>query len=635
MIDPLSFRILEHCKDGFQPITPLINKAASRTKLYNCEKDLCEEGWLQSNGKGAFKTTEQGLQQLRMSIGEAPEGLSVAYPPLARVPTQQHAAVIELAVASVIARQNDLRSDKFPSFLIIGPTLRWKTSLGIFILHMLDLDPDTNIVNVGAEGGKSLWLRKNSQGEISTKRELLNSPLVIFDEAQNAIPEIKRQMRVWSGGRKIVALENEKLAIQATPVLIMNPRSGTTLEERTGLERPEIRRFFICDLSKIPMPDLAIKGEGIIDAAKTYGPLVVSKPKGDCAKFKNELYEFLSCTISETGRELVDLETLLMLATALTGFLEPQKAVKRTLYDAFLIYETLGWTLPDWRMRLTTFPDTVPGEPKTSSSAATETITEEKRIAAFKLLESSANPADLVTKLGCLIKEATELGKGYYDLRDMHPNEQATEFPEKESNHTVEELRRKLEEADLRRKIREVEEPLETDERVKILIETFEDHGRWKQENCSYMRDNYCHCWHWDVKPAFSYQIGDPVLEDEHYFIHPTYARCTACSAFNQQNTPTKEQVEQRLATLERAIKEVRSVSSTVTAMSESLNTMGLYKRQLCWHFQNGYCRNYWWVQKPSNEIMVGKPLLENSRYFVNPSTFICAVCPEYWKKNA
>jgi len=55
------------------------------------------------------------------------------------------------------------------------------------------------------------------------------------------------------------------------------------------------------------------------------------------------------------GRELVDLETVVMLASAITGFLEPLEAVRLILYDLLLVVETLGWTRFGWKVRVKSF----------------------------------------------------------------------------------------------------------------------------------------------------------------------------------------------------------------------------------------------------------------------------------------
>jgi DNA-binding PadR family transcriptional regulator len=88
MINNLSFRVLQHCRDDFLPITPLIDKSTSRSALYRCKGKLCEKGWLETDGKDRYRTTEQGIQQLQSLLGEVPDGLATVYPPLKQVPTR-------------------------------------------------------------------------------------------------------------------------------------------------------------------------------------------------------------------------------------------------------------------------------------------------------------------------------------------------------------------------------------------------------------------------------------------------------------------------------------------------------------------------------------------------------------------
>jgi len=202
--------ILQHCQGEFKPITPLIGQAAPRTTLYRRKDELLRKGWLETDGKDQYRTTRQGLIELERIMGQAPEGLSRFYPPLALVPTPQHRAMIELTVAAVLARKYDIGTDRHPSMIVAGPTLTWKTSTGVFLCHMLGLDPAKQIVNLAAESGRSLWLRKTSTGKVVYRRELLNTPLAIFDEYQAADLECKRLLAIWTDGRKNMTLENQR-----------------------------------------------------------------------------------------------------------------------------------------------------------------------------------------------------------------------------------------------------------------------------------------------------------------------------------------------------------------------------------------------------------------------------------------
>jgi hypothetical protein len=601
---------------------------ASQPTIYRKKDELCRKGWLESNKKGGFKTTEQGLLELAKNLGEAPQGLVQFYPPLLKVPTEFHVAIIELVIASIIARLNDIRQDKFLSILILGRTLKWKTSAAKFICIMLALDIAATIVSVASEFGKSLWLRKNSTGGISTKRNLLGSLLVVFDDVQNATLETKKIVKLYTDGRKTVPYENDTLSIQATSLLTMNPLKGETVEERSGLETSEIRRHFICDLDKVDIPDLAVRGEEALEAARQYGPLALPKPQGNCSKYRLKIIEFFSRTLTDTGRGLVDIDSIVMLSTAFTSFLSEEEAVRRILYDSLLLYQTLDWALPDWKLQLKEFPETVSKDPVITGLETTEIALADKSTEAFKLLKSRASPVDLVIKLRCTIEQANKFARAFYDLETMAPKELVEGTSVQEPNE-VTQLKHDVEIAALKKEKRQLEEPFEIDDRIRALNDPLEAHGRWNQENCSHLTNTHCRKWQYEGKPAVSYQDGEPIQVGKCWFIHPTYLRCATCSQFNEKNTATKQQLEERLAADRKDIIECKNMFNIITAVRDSIDPMGGYKKERCIHFQQGYCRFYDW-DSPSNTIMLGKPLPMNSKCLINPIKFICALCSKF-----
>ena len=209
----LWIHILEHCRDEFRVMTPLISKIAPKTTLYRSKDQLLGNGLLERDGKDRYKTTGAGILKLEALRGSSIPTLSTLYPPLELVPTPQHRALVELGLAAVIARKYELRADRHPTLVLAGPTLTWKTSCAMFLCHMIGLDPLKQIVNLAAESGKSLWLRKASTGQITYKRELLDTELVVFDEFQAADPQTKRLLGIFIDGRKTISFENEELTI--------------------------------------------------------------------------------------------------------------------------------------------------------------------------------------------------------------------------------------------------------------------------------------------------------------------------------------------------------------------------------------------------------------------------------------
>ena len=628
-IDSIDFRILDFFKGEFTVIKPLIGSVATASVLYRHAKRLCAEGRLESDKKGGYRTTEQGLLALKESLGEVPEGLASVYEPLARVPVY-HAALIELAVLATIAKKNNLRSDKFPFFVIIGDTLAWKTSAGRFLTHMLDVDPATHIINSGSEEGKSLWMRKTSRGEISTKRELIESPIAIFDEFQDTTPETRRLIKLWLSDTKTVPFENIKVTIEATTVLIMNPKKGVTLEERSGLSRPEIRRAFILDTTKIKLPDLALIGEDIVAAAKAHGPLELPKPKSDCTRFRLEVHEFLARTLLDAARKIVDSEVLLMLSTALTSFLEPEKAVKRVLFDALLLYESLGWTSSDWKMQMNNFPRPIPRVPEMANPDPSEAVSNDMRRKAFRLLENGGNPTDLVTELGYSMEEAEKVSSGYYNLKRLGDDNKVTGTTEKKESES-DKIQREIEILELQRKKRELEAPFEYEKNLARAIAPAEDIGRWKQEECVHMRDKYCRFWIYGEKPTDSFQVDDPIHEAESWFIRPSFTYCADCPGFQQRNKASITDLEQRLRNAETEVRRLVKITVNIVAFS---NNIGKERRRTCSNFDGEYCL-MWWTGVPDKAFFIGEPFRDDDKCYIAPTPSCCAHCSSYSNKDA
>jgi len=553
--DSLSIHILEYCQNDFRPITPLIDKAAPRSTLYRCKQKLLEKGLLEANGKDQYKITPQGFIQLETVKGEAPKDLSFLYPPLKQVPTPQHRAAIELTIASVIARKYKLREDRHPTIIIAGPTLTWKTSLGVFICYMLGLDHSTHIVNLEVESGKSLWLRKNSTGKITYKRELLDTSLVVFDEYQAADSDCKRLLKIWIDGRTRVAFENDELTIEPVTILTLNPSAHETLEKRFGISRAQLRRSIICDLTDSKLGKLALKGEDIIKAAKAQGPIKLQKPKDDCSPYKQKLYELFNSTLNKQGRELVDLETLTMLSTAMTAYLETEEAIRLIFYDVLLLFEKLGWTQPGWTIRVRNFPEVMTEEMLSNKYPDPKSITHETFVKGFKHLEAGSSPSELVTKLDLTVEEANHITKKYNELRrsDSHLHK------EKNHNESVEDkyLRKldfQLQIAQKKNEITKLEKTIDTSNELTELNMTIDHMGSYKKKRCSHMIDNYCRYWSWREKPKILYQIGEPLLKDGNWYIHPTDARCAICHSHNEQGAMTKQDIQYNIGEIWKAI---------------------------------------------------------------------------------
>lgn len=639
--EEIQFAILEHCRLG-SSLSPLIDVAAPKSTLYRAKDDLLKAGLLELDGKNRFKTSSEGLLKLAALRAQIPKGLTEQYPPLLQVPTPQHQALIELAVAAIIARKFNLRSDRHPSIIIAGPTLYWKTSLGIFLCHMLNLDHNIQVVNLAAESGKSLWLRKTSTGAITYKRELIDTSLVVFDEYQSADAESKRLLRIWMDGRKNVAVDNEKVTIEAVPIITLNPTKGESLEERLGVSTAQLRRSITCDLTGTNLPkDLAVKGEDILTAAKNHQPLKFIKPPHDLTKYRAQIYELFLATLNEQGQELADLEMLTMLSSAMTIFFDPVEAIRLVFFDALLLFETLGWTKEGWMIQVKNFP-TGTQATVTSGSTHSKTISEETWTEAFKFLDEGHLPTELVTQKHLPPDTALLITKKHNELKEATGKKMGKE--NKTEDPKVLRLQKELIIAELERKKAEQKKPFEVDKRILNQEATLQSNGRWKLENCNYLDHSYCMGWQFEQKPNVLYGIGEPLLHtDGKWRIRPTFACCATCPIFVRRGTRTQDDLSKGLTELEKGhtiLKDeindddyglyyrVERIDNHVSMFEEN----GKWKRDHCVHYTGDICN--WW--RWENEVADWKMTKDGDKWRIRVSEHpaYCATCPDYVKKT-
>ncbi len=351
----LDFTILTFLSETPRPVRELV-EAQPRGSVYRRLKRLQIDGYVIKRGDG-YALTPAG-QQVKAEREEAAclGGLATVYAPLALVPSPWHRALLELALAALVVRQLTTQEERHPTFLLLGPTLAWKTSAGRFLCLAAGVDPTTHIVDLASESGRSLWIRRGPDGEIASRRRLLEAPVVVFDELQLADPGVRRALAPFLSGRRRLPVENEVVSIAPVALITMNPGAGTTLTERTGLVAPQLRRMIIGDLGGVEMPDLALVGGQALEAAANAGPLPLRPSQDSAERFRAAVVGLLRQVLQAEALGLVDVDLLLGLATGMTAWLPAAIAVRQTLSDFLLVVDTIGWTQAGWTGALRAFP---------------------------------------------------------------------------------------------------------------------------------------------------------------------------------------------------------------------------------------------------------------------------------------
>ncbi len=347
--------ILEFLSAHPTPIRSLVDTYPKAT-IYARLRTLLAGGLVAKRGRQYLLTTA-GLQvKAEHDEGHAFDGMTEAYPPLREVPSPHYCALLELEIGALVVRQLTDQEEHHAGFVLVGPSLTWKTSAGRFFCLTAGADPATCIVDLAAEAGRSLWIRRDATGDIRSQRALLSAAVVVLDEYGLADRMVRQAVVPFISGRRRVPLENDVLPITPVPIITMNPRPGQSLTARTGFSLPQLRRLVPCDLGAVPLPDLALIGDRALDAARQAGPLILRAPKGSCEEFREAVVRLLRHVLIPDAVGIVDVELLLGLGRGLTGWLGPAIALRQVLYDFLLVVETVGWVTPGWLDLVRAFP---------------------------------------------------------------------------------------------------------------------------------------------------------------------------------------------------------------------------------------------------------------------------------------
>lgn len=383
-LSPVDWTVLEYLSTEPRSVATLIGPLP-RGSLYRHLGHLRAAGLVVKAGRGYALTSTGLARRADREQGQAWEAMSRVYPPLGEVPTPQHRALLELLLAAIVVRRYTDQAEHHAGFLLVGPTLAWKSSAGRFCCQAVGVDPATHLVDCGAEAGQSLWLRRGPSGDIVARRSLIDAPLAIFDEYQAADRAVRRAIAPFVTGRRLLPVENGQVEIKAVSLLILNPGSGKTLTARAGLSVPQLRRLIPCDVSNVELGHLALCGESAVAAATREGPLSFRAPRGSCASFRGALVRLLPRVLNPAVLGMVDIELLLGLGTGMTAWLPQTSAMRQVLYDTLLAYETVGWTRPGWVEVVRQFPSPATDDATESPALGPQSgpVTTDRRIALF------------------------------------------------------------------------------------------------------------------------------------------------------------------------------------------------------------------------------------------------------------
>ncbi|HVY60990.1 MAG TPA: hypothetical protein VHF22_05020 [Planctomycetota bacterium] len=330
-----------------------------RSGVYRVLAKLVETGHVRKDGT-SYCLLRSGREALEAAATPSPSPmvaptLAEHLPHLRHAPTPFHGALLELIACAIVARCHRIRPSHHPAFVIFGPKLKWKTWITRAACTMAGGDPTRDVIYLGTETGKSMFLRKDAKGRRVTIRQTLDKLVVGLDEYLRAKPDVRQLLHVYLFGDISVPEENTTLTIQPVPIVTLNPReTEASLEDRLGLDEAMLRRSILADLSHVVIPQkLLTEGDGLIDKMRGLGAAEFPKPRRPDWEPRDAMKEVLLSALDTPERLAgIDITMLAMLATAATAWLEPEAALRLVATNYLSIVEHLRWTKPEWRKGL-------------------------------------------------------------------------------------------------------------------------------------------------------------------------------------------------------------------------------------------------------------------------------------------
>lgn len=372
--------LMHHCECDFVPLHDLLAHVP-RGSVYRHVSHLLSAGLLEKRGR-TYRTTQHGKRRLaELGHNMAWNVWDGIYSPMQYVPSSPHRAVIELATAAVVVRQADnSQDDHHPAFVLMGPTLTWKTSEAKFECHLMGVDPAKTIIDLTTESGRSLLVRRDVKGNLVFKRDLLGGRLIVLDDVLDVETSLCPTIHHLLSGRKIVPVDNDLLRIAPVSLLTLNPRPKATLEQQTGFSTAQLRRLVVTNLANVALPDLANLGHRALEAAAKQGPLSLPLLTANAEAWRPKIVGLVREILVPRVWPRVDTEMILTMVTGMMAFIpDPEAAIRQTVYDFAITAETVGWTCPGWievvgRFSLHASPMTRRSKETSDSSPLEDTI---------------------------------------------------------------------------------------------------------------------------------------------------------------------------------------------------------------------------------------------------------------------
>jgi hypothetical protein len=369
-MDSTDLSVLRHFRDGPALARDLLD-AIPRTTAYRRMAALADAGLLEKDGP-RYALTPAGEARLDQeqpgAPGNALEEAERHLPHLGLMPHPLFRAVLFLIACAISARSHRLLDQHHAGFVLFGPRLTWKTWLGRVACYLAGEDPNRNVIYAPSETGRSIHARRNAAGETVSARAAFQSRIAVLDEFGRAAPPVRRLAQIHLFGQLQYPYENELLDAPAVPVLALNPIEGkSTLEGKLGLDEAMLRRVVPVSVDGAAIPaHLLTEGDVVLEQIAALGPATFVEPKSGWIP-RDEVRTALQATLDTPERLAgIDIVMVAQLAAGATAWLSEEQAIDATLTAYLTVVTPLGWTQPDWPLRLR--DALTPSDPRVTSN---------------------------------------------------------------------------------------------------------------------------------------------------------------------------------------------------------------------------------------------------------------------------
>jgi hypothetical protein len=175
-----------------------------------------------------------------------------------------------------------------------------------------------------AEGGRSLFVRKNARGQTQTIRRILQSSLAAFDEYHRAAPAVKTLIGAYLHGKREIPLENITLELRPTPVILLNPvKASGTILDRLGVDEAQFRRLVVFDFEGVVIPEaIEDKGTEHLKEIRRQSPIDLKAPTGLSAGSRDRIKAAIKAVVLRKEHlRYIDFSMIASIVEGLTGYL--------------------------------------------------------------------------------------------------------------------------------------------------------------------------------------------------------------------------------------------------------------------------------------------------------------------------